>query len=238
METFSRPPPKGTSECADPEASWGHRKNNLLRCEDELFFGYYFSAGIMMPDDKARRSRSTRGASPSRRPADPVPAFVLVLTALPAAGIALGDILADSGYAYRIPANWAVPLRTAGASSSRTCTHPTAGRTAPTTAPSSPTATCTAPRHPAPCSASWAAAPRRHPRAGRVARHPDRGAGPLQARPHHQRRPRRLPPRHVPRGHGQDPLPAPPGLHDPGPGPARDPHPAAGRCARPLRMTM
>ena len=50
METFSRPPPKGTSDCADPEASWGHRKNNLLRCEDELFFGYYFSAGIMTPD--------------------------------------------------------------------------------------------------------------------------------------------------------------------------------------------
>jgi hypothetical protein len=41
---------------------------------------------------------------------DPVP----VLTALPAAGIALGDILADSGYAHRIPANWAIPLRAAG----------------------------------------------------------------------------------------------------------------------------
>ena len=25
METFSRPPPHGTSCCADPEASWGHR---------------------------------------------------------------------------------------------------------------------------------------------------------------------------------------------------------------------
>jgi hypothetical protein len=46
----------------------------------------------------------------------PVPAFVPILTALPAAGIPLGDILADSGYAYRILANWAIPLRTAGAS--------------------------------------------------------------------------------------------------------------------------
>ena len=46
---------------------------------------------------------------------DPVPAFVLVLLAMPAAGIPLGDILADSGYAYRIPAAWAIPLRTAGA---------------------------------------------------------------------------------------------------------------------------
>ena len=38
-----------------------------------------------------------------------------MLTALPAAGIPPGDILADSGYAHRIPANWAVPLRAAGA---------------------------------------------------------------------------------------------------------------------------
>ena len=30
LESFSRPPPHGTSDCADPEASWGHRKNNLL----------------------------------------------------------------------------------------------------------------------------------------------------------------------------------------------------------------
>src|SRR5208337_3440050 len=30
-------------------------------------------------------------------------------------GLPLGDILADSGYAHRIPANWAVPLRAAGA---------------------------------------------------------------------------------------------------------------------------
>ena len=162
METFSRPPPKGTSDCADPEASWGHRKNNLLRCEDELFFGYYLSAGIMMPDEHGPPvPEYARRITLSSCRQDPVPAFVPVLTALPAVGIALGDILADSGYAYRVPANWAVPLRAAGASSSRTCTHPTAGRTAPTTAPSSPTAACTAPRHPASCSSSgrWPATP-------------------------------------------------------------------------------
>ena len=51
LESFSRPPPHGTSDCADPEASWGHRKNNLLRSEDELFYGYYLSAGIMMRDE-------------------------------------------------------------------------------------------------------------------------------------------------------------------------------------------
>ena len=26
LETFSRPPPRGTGGCADPEASWGHRR--------------------------------------------------------------------------------------------------------------------------------------------------------------------------------------------------------------------
>ena len=117
METFSRPPPKGTSDCADPEASWGHRKNNLLRCEDELFYGYYLSAGTMMPDEHCPPvPEYVRRITLSSCRQDPVPALVPVLTALPAAGIPLGDILADSGYAHRIPANWAVPLRAAGAS--------------------------------------------------------------------------------------------------------------------------
>jgi hypothetical protein len=117
METFSRPPPKGTSDCADPEASWGHRKDNRLHRDGELFYGYYLSAGIMMPDEHGPPvPEYGRRITLSSCRCDPVPAFVPVLTALPAAGIALGDILADSGYAYRIPANWAVPLRTAGAS--------------------------------------------------------------------------------------------------------------------------
>ncbi len=34
---------------------------------------------------------------------------------MPAAGIGLGDILADSGYAHRDAAAWAIPLRAAGA---------------------------------------------------------------------------------------------------------------------------
>ncbi|MGH3163508.1 MAG: hypothetical protein ACRDOC_16625 [Streptosporangiaceae bacterium] len=43
------------------------------------------------------------------------PALVPVLTAMPAAGIPLGDILADSGYAHRNANGWAIPLRAAGA---------------------------------------------------------------------------------------------------------------------------
>jgi hypothetical protein len=116
LDSFSRPPPHRTSDCADPEASWGHRKNNLLRSQDELFYGYYLSAGVMVPEEN-------RGAVPelARRAAvsscrhDPVRAFAPVLTALPGQGIPLGDILDDSGYAHRDAGAWALPLRQAGA---------------------------------------------------------------------------------------------------------------------------
>jgi hypothetical protein len=116
LESFSRPPPHGTSDCADPEASWGHRKNNLLRSEDELFYGYYLSAGVMMPEENgpAIPELARRAALSSCRH-DPVRAFAPVLTALPAAGIPLGDIPGDSGYAHRDASAWAIPLRAAGA---------------------------------------------------------------------------------------------------------------------------
>jgi hypothetical protein len=116
LESFSRPPPHGTSDCADPEASWGHRKNNLLRSEDELFYGYYLSAGVMMPEENGPAiPELARRATVSSCRHDPVRAFAPVLTAMPAQGIPLGDILDDSGYAHRDAAAWATPLRTAGA---------------------------------------------------------------------------------------------------------------------------
>jgi hypothetical protein len=116
LETFSRPPPARGGPCADPEASWGHRKDNLAGSQDELFYGYYLSAGIMMPDEQGPPvPEFARRATLSSCRHDPVPAFVPVLTAMPAAGIPLGDVLADSGYAHRIPQHWAAPLRAAGA---------------------------------------------------------------------------------------------------------------------------
>ena len=116
LESFSRPPPHGTSDCADPEASWGHRKNNLLRSQDELFYGYYLSAGVMMPEENgpAVPELARRAALSSCRH-DPVRAFAPVLTAMPGQGIPLGDILDDSGYAHRDAGAWAIPLRAAGA---------------------------------------------------------------------------------------------------------------------------
>src|SRR6266851_4304537 len=116
LESFSRPPPARGGDCADPEASWGHRKNNLLRSEDELFFGYYLSAAIMMREENGPAvPELARRATLSSCRHDPVRALAPVLTRMPAAGIPLGDILADSGYAHRDADAWALPLRAAGA---------------------------------------------------------------------------------------------------------------------------
>ena len=116
METFSRPPPARGGDCADPEASWGHRKNNLLRSENELFYGYYLSAGIMMREENGPAvPELARRMTLSSCRHNPVRALVPVLTAMPEDGIPLGDILADSGYAHRDAGAWAIPLRAAGA---------------------------------------------------------------------------------------------------------------------------
>ena len=58
VETFSRPPPRGTSDCADPEASWGHRTGDRPGQDSELFFGYYLSAATMMREENGPPSPS------------------------------------------------------------------------------------------------------------------------------------------------------------------------------------
>jgi hypothetical protein len=116
LESFSRPPPRGTRDCADPEASWGHRRNNLLRSQDELFFGYYFSAGTMEREENgAEVPELARRMTVCSCRRDPARALVPVLTAMPEHGIPLGDILDDSGYSHRDADAWALPLRRAGA---------------------------------------------------------------------------------------------------------------------------
>jgi hypothetical protein len=116
LESFSRPPPAKGGNCADPEASWGHRRSNRPGDRDELFFGYYFSAAIMMGEEHGPPvPELARRATMSSCRHDPVRALVPVLTTMPAAGIPLGDVLADSGYAHRDAEAWAIPLRQAGA---------------------------------------------------------------------------------------------------------------------------
>ena len=116
VETFSRPPPHGTRDCADPEAWWGHRSGGGPGQDSELFFGYYLSAGTMMRDEHGPHvPELARRMTLSSCDADPARALVPVLTAMPGHGIPLGDILADSGYAHRDAEAWATPLRSAGA---------------------------------------------------------------------------------------------------------------------------
>jgi hypothetical protein len=116
VETFSRPPPHGTRDCADPEASWGHRSGGGPGQDSELFFGYYASAATMMREEHGPPvPELARRMTACSCHADPARALVPVLTAMPAAGIPLGDILADSGYAHRDAQAWALPLRQAGA---------------------------------------------------------------------------------------------------------------------------
>ena len=98
LESFSRPPPAKGGPCADPEASWGHRKDNLTGSQDELYFGYHRSAAVMAADEHGPPvPELARRATLSSCRHDPVPAFAPVLTAMPQDGIPLGDVLADSG---------------------------------------------------------------------------------------------------------------------------------------------
>jgi len=116
VESFARPPRHGTTRCADPEASWGHRNSNLPGPKGEMFFGCYHSAATMVREETGPPvPELARRMTLSSCALDPVRALVPVLTRMPAASIALGDVLADSGYAHRDAEAWAIPLRQAGA---------------------------------------------------------------------------------------------------------------------------
>jgi len=63
------------------------------------------------PTSTGRPPPSSSGASPYAPSLDPAATMVGVLTRMATAGIGLGDVLADAGYAYRAPTTWAQPLR-------------------------------------------------------------------------------------------------------------------------------
>ena len=122
LETFSRPPRHGTTECADPEASWGHRTSNLPGPKGELFYGYYHSAATMVREETGPAiPELARRMTLASCHLDPARALVPVLLRMPKAGIPLGDIIDDSGYAHRDADAWAPAWRsgTAQAAASR-----------------------------------------------------------------------------------------------------------------------
>jgi hypothetical protein len=164
VESHSRPPPSGGGGCADPEASWGHRTANLPGPDGELFFGYYLSALTMIADEnRPPIPELARPMIVSSCHLDPARALAPVITRMPAAGVPLGDITDDSGYAHRDPGAWAIPLRLAGAELVQDLHPSDRGPKGTHMAPSSPTATSTAPPRRARCSNSARSRPAPRP---------------------------------------------------------------------------
>ena len=115
-ETWSRPPRHGTTNCADPEAAWGHRNSNLPGPKGEMYFGYYLSAVTMVAEENGPAvPELARRMTVCSCHLDPARALVPVLLAMAAAGSPPGGIIDDSGYAHRDAGAWAIPLRQAGA---------------------------------------------------------------------------------------------------------------------------
>ena len=115
VESFSRPPSEADGPCADPEAHFGHRRGDGPGQKDELFFGYYDSLMVMVPE-RAGGSvpELIRRAQLVSCRIDPVPGFVGVVTSSAANGVVVAEILADCGYSYKVPEHFAFPLRAAG----------------------------------------------------------------------------------------------------------------------------
>ena len=111
-----RPPPQRDAPRADPEAAWGHRTTNHPAV-NELFFGYYLQAVTIVRDEHGPEvPELVRRIHLSSCDHDPPAALVPVIGRMRNRGIPIGDLLADSGYSYRVAEHWALPLRALGAS--------------------------------------------------------------------------------------------------------------------------
>ena len=115
LESFSRPP-RSDGSCADPEATWGHRRGNSPGERDETFYGYYLQVVTAVKEERGPAvAELVRRIGLTSCGVDPPPALVGVLERMAAAGVEVGDVLADSGYAHRVAETWALPLRRLGA---------------------------------------------------------------------------------------------------------------------------
>ena len=114
-ETWARAP-HADGITADPDASWGHRRSHAIGTRDELFFGYYPQAVTMVAEENGPAvPELVRRVLVTSCRVDPPQALVGVLEGMQRAGVAIGDALADSGYAHRVAGHWAAPLRRLGA---------------------------------------------------------------------------------------------------------------------------
>jgi hypothetical protein len=115
--TWARPVGKdAVGISADPDASWGHRKSHAPGEPDCLFFGYYLQAAVMVAEEgDAPCPELIRRITLDPCNVDPPTAMAAALRSMVDDGVGVGDVLADSGYAYREPSRWAAPLRALGA---------------------------------------------------------------------------------------------------------------------------
>jgi hypothetical protein len=114
LETFARPPAQD-GHCSDPEASWGHRRGDRRGASEQPFFGYYLQVAAAVRDERGEQvPELVRRIQLTSCHLDPPAALVPVLERMVASSIPVTDLLADSGYAYRRPETWALPLRRLG----------------------------------------------------------------------------------------------------------------------------
>ena len=96
---------------SDHEASWGHR-TVTHPAENEMFFGYYLQAVTAVRDEHGPEvpelARRIHLASCRH---DPPAEIVPVIQRMHNDGIPISDLLADSGYSYRQPQTFALPIR-------------------------------------------------------------------------------------------------------------------------------
>ncbi len=110
-------PPETHAPCADPEAAWGHRRGDNPGQKDESFFGDYLQAVTTVKDEHGPEvPELVRRIQLASCDHDPPAQIVPVIQRMHDSGIDIGDLLADSGYSYRVAADWALPLRKLGAS--------------------------------------------------------------------------------------------------------------------------
>lgn len=116
LESWARPPSRdGSRPSADPEAAWGHRTTNHPS-KNELFYGYYLQALTTVSDEHGPAvPELVRRIHLAACDHDPPAQITPVIARMHHAGIPVGDLLVDSGYSYRQPDTFALPLRQLGA---------------------------------------------------------------------------------------------------------------------------
>lgn len=78
--------------------------------------GYYLGLDTMVPHDRGTPvPELVRGMTMASCDHDPVPLQAGALTRRAERAVPRGDVVADSGYAHRVPESFALPLRAAGA---------------------------------------------------------------------------------------------------------------------------